>query len=72
MQLLNATQQAYPWIDWPVTKMIVQRCQTQRSLYTVIIVTTDNLSVHVLNYKLVSSFSYCLIIIMITDVYWLL
>ena len=21
MQLLNALQQAYPWIDWPVTKM---------------------------------------------------
>ena len=61
-------------------KLGVQRClQTQCSLYvdtviivrvyTVIIVTTNNLNVHVLNHKLINNFSYCLIVI--TDVFWL-
>ena len=56
MQLLNALQQAYL-----VAKTKVQRClQTQCSLYTVIIVTTNHLCVHVLKHKLINS---CLIII---------
>jgi hypothetical protein len=48
------------------------RTATQCSLYTVINVTTNNLSVHVVNeyHKLNDNVSYCLV--SITDVYWLL